>query len=455
MKGNKLTKVLVVMIIILISLISFVGIYTKQGKEMLNVLPEYQLGMNLSGARNVKLAVSEDTNEVIYDSNGNVTTDGKNEDGSLKEGYTKKDEAINKQEDRNLTNYQLSKKVLEKRLKKLGANEYIIRQNNENGEMVIEIPENTLTDEIVSNLTYTGKLEMKDSETDEVLLDNGNIKEAKAVYGTDEHGTTVYLSIEFNKEGKQKLEEISKTYIQTTDQDGNSKTKSVKLELDGETLIDTYFGETLSNGILQLSIGEETTSSEEISEYMKQASSIASLIDSQKMPIQYELADNTYLGAINTNDYIVKIGIAIIGVFVIIGFIYMIVKYKLNGILASISYIGYVALTLLVIRYTNVMISLESIVAMITLLIVAYCMLKYFLNKLSKYDIKQEAIKETYKHFASVLIPLLIIAVVFTFTNWLTIGSVGMLMFWGLVILFAYNYICMKLLLDQKQEKKK
>lgn len=456
MKTNKLTKLLMVCVIIVLCLISFVGIYTKQGGQMVNLLPEYALGMNVSGARNIKLSVSNDTNEVIYNAEGKVVTDGKNEDGSLKEGHTKKDEPINRKEDLTLNHYQISKKVLEKRLKKLGIGEYIIRQNEKTGEIMLEIPENTVTDEIVSNLAYTGKLELKDSDTDKILMNNQDVKGVSAVYGSDNSGTTVYLSIEFNKEGKKKLEEVSNTYVQTTGEDGNTTTKKVKLELDGETLIETYFGETLSNGLLQLSIGSASTSNEEIASYMKQASTIAALIDSGKMPIQYEITDNTYLEAIVRNNQTTMIVIGIvIGLLLLIGMIYWFIKYRGNGFLASITYIGYGALTLLIIRFTNVIISLESMIAMITLFASGYFVLNYFLNQLNKNLVKQEAIKDMYQHSINILFPLLLIAIVFTFTDWLAIASIGMLLFWGLVILLGYAYICIQLLLDPKEEKKK
>lgn len=454
MKKIKLTKVLVVLIIIAICLISFVGIYVKKGNTMENILPDYQLGMNLKGARNVRLTVGDHTNEVIYDPDGKVTTDGKNEDGTLKEGYTKQDEPENPESELTLSNYQISKKIIQNRLKKLGITEYIVRQNIQTGEMMLELPENTGTDEIVSNLSYVGRLQMTDSQTQEILMDNNDVKEAKAVYGSDDSGTTVYLSIEFNKDGKKKLEEISKTYISSEDEDGNTTTKKVKLELDGEALIETYFGETLANGILQLSIGSVATSNEEVSSYMKQASTIATLIDSGKMPLEYEVTDNTYLAA-NMNENSVKIIAMIVMGLTIIGMIYLIIKYKQNGFFAGISFVGFIALILLVVRYTNVTVSFESIVAMIAILISGYSLLVYMLRQLiNSNSVKIEAIKETYKYFASILFPLLIIAVVFTFTHWLPIASVGMLLFWGVAILYIYSYICIELLLDPKEDKK-
>lgn len=455
MKLNKFKKVLVVLIILAISLISFIGIYVKKGNIFENVIPEYKLGMNLSGARNIKLSVGSHINEVIYDEEGNIATDGENEDGTLKEGYTKKEVPENLEEDKTLSNYQISKKIIQDRLKKIGVTEYIVRQNIDTGEMMIEIPENIETDEVVANLPYVGKLQVIDTDTEEVLMDNKDVKESKAVYSTTDSGTTVYLSIEFNKDGKKKLEDISNKYVKTTDEHGEEITKEIKLELDGEALIETYFGEKLSNGILQLSIGSISTSSEQVSSYMKQASTIATLIDCGKMPLEYEVTHNTYLKT-STNENTLKIISSIIAGLVILGIIYIIIKYKGNGFFAGISFIGLIALILLIVRITNVTVSFESIVGIITILIAEYILLMHVLKQLNNINLpKKQIIKETYIRFGSILFPLLIIAIVFTFTHWLPIASVGMLLFWELLILFIYNYVCIQLLLEPKQSKTK
>lgn len=452
MKKSKLGKVLTVLVIIAICLISFGGILVKKQGQMQNLLPDYNLGMNLSGARVAKFVVSDETQEIIYDAEGNVATDGKNEDGSLKEGYTKQEKKVNSEEILNEENYAQAKNIIEKRLKKMGVSEFNVRQNSKTGEMIIEIPEDTYTDEVIGNLTYAGKFEIKDSQTDEVLIDNKNIKASSAVYGSTETGTAVYLSIEFNKEGKQKLEEITKTYISSTDEEGNDTTKKISIELDDETMLETYFGETITTGILQLSIGSPSTSNEEVASYIKQANMVASLIDSGDMKIHYELEENNYISA-PIDNLIAKSIFGIILVILVVGFIYWIVRYKLNGIFAVISYIGMIATSLLAIRYANVTISIEAIVSLVSILVANYFFMQYVLKELVKgEENKTEIIKQAYKRYASILCPLLIVAVVFTFTTWLPITSIGMTLFWGMFVATIYNYIVIKLLLDRKEK---
>ena len=421
---------------------------------MKSILPEYSLGMNLTGARVAKFKVSEKTNEIIYNAEGNVVTDGKNEDGSLKEGFTKENKPVNSEEVLNETNYQMAKIIMEKRLKDMGISEYNVKLNSNTGEIVAEIPENEQTDEAIASLTYVGKFEIKDSETNEILIDNKDVKHASAVYGSTQTGTTVFLKIEFNQEGTKKLEEMTKTYISTTDEEGNAVTKNISIEIDGDSMIKTYFGETISNGILQLSIGNVVTSNEELSTYIEQAARIASLIDNGIMKVQYELQENNYISAPIEKETIQAIVITIFAVLVI-GFAYWIVRYHINGILAIISYLGLMATVLLVIRYANVTIALETIVSIISIMVANYAVLQYALNRFKKgKENKKEIIKQTYQHYASILCPLLIAGVVTTFFRWLPISSIGMVLFWGIAILAIYNYITMKILFDVQEVEK-
>lgn len=297
MKKSKILKGLTVLVIIAICLISFCGIYVRKQGRMTNVMPEYRLGMNLSGARVAKFKISDKTEEIIYDAEGNVTTDGTNEDGTLKEGYTKESKPVNSEELLNEKNYEIAKRIMQNRIDNMGINEYDLRLNYNNGEIIVALPEDSYTDMAIANLSYLGKFEIKDSKTDEVLMDNSNIKNAAAVYGNTNTGTRVYLSIEFNKEGKQKLEDITRKYISSKDEEGNDTTNKISIKLDDETLLETYFDEPITTGSLELSIGSASNSNEEISDYVKQANQIAGLIKNDVMKIKYELSENNYVSA--------------------------------------------------------------------------------------------------------------------------------------------------------------
>ncbi len=441
MKKNILNKVLVILIIILLSLISFAGIYVKKGNTRKNILKDYNLGMNLEGARHITLTVDKTENTIVYDAEGKETTDGYLEDGvTLKEGYTKSVEKQNKEEVLTKENYDKTKQIIEKRLKKLGVQEYIVNRDEVSGNIDIQLPENTDTDTVASYLTYKGEYTIIDSDTKEVLIDNSMVKEAKVLYSSTSNGITVFVQIEFDKTGKERLKEISSTYVETKDENGNDSSKKVSIKLDDETLLETYFNEVNENGILQLTVGSASSSSEDVNTYIKQGSGLAALINSGKMEIAYKAESNVYI-----NSYVIENLPIIICILVDILAIALLCLYIKNGELggiASLSVIGFIALLLIVLRYTNVVISLESLTALIAIVLLDYLFVKYVVDNIKKNSMSaKQALKTTYIKFIGMTIPVLIMAVVFTFIEWIPIASIGMILFWGLIIMAIYNYV--------------
>ena len=224
-KRERIIKIITACLItILISMIGFVGIYTQKQNQMKNQIKDYDLSMDLKGARILSIKPKEDKETIIKDTEGNKITEELTDEQITEKGYTK--EEVNKNAEK-LTkeNFEKTKTIIQKRLKNMGIENYIIRLNEETGEIFIELEENTETDTIVSNIGATGKFEIQDSETKEVLLDNSDIKLVDVRYNTAETGTDVYLNIQFDKEGKNKLTEITENYktINTTTENATTE----------------------------------------------------------------------------------------------------------------------------------------------------------------------------------------------------------------------------------------
>ena len=430
----------IILLIVLISMIGFFGIYKQNKNQMSNIVKDYTYAMDINGARTLKLTLNSENGDDV----------------------------------KTAENYETAKTIIEKRLKKLDVQEYKIGVNGETGEITVQIPENTQTDEIVSNLTTVGKFEIIDSETKDVLLDNSSIKSSKVLYNTTQSGTSVYLEISFDKNGKNKLEEISKTYVKsennttenTTSEDANSTEekennteetnttsensksteKKITMKIDDDEIMSTSFDEAITTGKIQLSVGQASTDSSTVQGYVKQAQNVATVLDSGKLPVKYDVEKNQYvLSNISKQDLIyVAIAMAVV---TIIGIIVLIVKYKINGLLAGISYIGLSALYLIVIRYTNVTISIDSIFAIGIILILNYIFTNMLLSNIRKMnDSKVEnavgkSVSETYKKFFMRIIPICVVVITFCFANWIPMNSFGMTAFWGIVIIAIYNAI--------------
>lgn len=386
---KKIKILTIVLVIVLITMIAFFGIYVQNQNRMEDKVKDYSYAMDLKGTRNIRFKVNKETKTVIKDKDGKEVENSEDltEEQIEQNGYTKEETQYNNEEVLTEENYKKCKEILEKRLKKLGVDYYNVKINEQTGDIIIEISETDDTDSIVSNIGTTGKFEIVDSNTNEVLMDNNDIKLANVLYGagstsgTTSSGTAVYLNIEFTKDGAKKLEDISSKYVKTeesndqtseetnTTEDTESQASSenenkVTMKIDDEEIMSSSFDEPLKTGKLQLSVGSSSTDEKTLQGYTDQAKSMAVVLDTGKMPIKYEIDENKYVlsditqNEINIVQY-VAIGIAVISLVVLI------VRYKLNGLLGAISYIGLASLDLLLIRYANVLISIESILAII------------------------------------------------------------------------------------------
>ena len=433
---RRLKIIFIILLIILLSIISFVGLFVQDTKFMNNLLPDYQLGMDLEGYRAATIVVSDETETIYYDADGNQV-DTETEDGSSEEV------PVNSEDILTTENYEKTKQIIEDRLEDLSISEYLIRFNEDNGSMTVELPENTMTDAAVQFLYTKGDFTIED-ENGQVLLDNSNLKEAQVGYSnTGTSGTTVYLSFIFNDDSAEKLQEITNTYVTTTNEDGEEESKEVSINIDGSALLTTSFDEEISDGRLPLTLGT-ATDNDTLSEYIDQASNIAVLLNNGELPIEYTVEQNRFIKSdIELNDMLIP-GI-IIGVILVIAFIALLVKYKKLGLLGIISFIGYIAVLLIIIRYTNVVITMEGIMGLLISAILNYILLVCVLQNLKKKDKNKVEYKNAFnKSMLSmilVLIPTIIIGIVLCFATWLPIYSFGTVLFWGILIMLVYNEI--------------
>lgn len=431
-KGLKI--VLIVLLIILVSMISFFGIFIQEKNTMKNVLADYQLGMDLKGYRVVAIAVNKSNKTIYYDKEGKEVE-------SEVEGGSKKEVPVNAEESLTKENYVKTKKIVENRLNELGIAEYIIRQDENTGNLIVQVPEDGLTD-IASQYIYTtGKFTMEDNETGDVLLDNSNIKGARVGYNTDTNGTTVYLNMEFNKDSVEKLKEISNTYKTSTDAEGKDNSKKISIKLDDATLISTSFGEELKAGILSLSLGT-SKSTTEINSFLQEASNIAILLNSGNLPINYEIEQNRYMKSDITEKDIMT-AVLVTAIVILVALIVLIVMYRKNGILVAISNIGYIAILLLVLRYTNVIITTEGLVGILIGIVLNYVFSIYLLRILKSTVNECIEISKAYNksvlEMLFVLIPAIAVGITLCFASWMPMYSFGTIVFWAILLIFIYN----------------
>lgn len=449
-KTVNLKVVLTILIVILLVMISFFGIYIKKNGTYANIIKDYNLAMELEGARQVVLKPDESTEKVTKDSEGNVVENAT--DDEIKEkGYSTEDTPVNSEEVLNKENFDESKNIIAKRLEDYKFDEYQIKEDTDNGTIILELAENDDTDTVLSVINQQGKFEIKDSESKEVLMDNSMIKESKVLYNNTTSGTSVYLDIVFNKEGKQKLEQISKDYATNKEETSSENTenstedtsktqKEISMEIDGQTMLTTSFDQPVTNGELQLTVGSSSKDSDSLKKNIQQAKSTATVLSSGKMPVKYTADTNKYIKE-NISDKEIKIVAIATAIAIALVSILLIIKYKLKGFLTAILSIGFIAVSLLIIRYTNVYISIAGLIGIIAIAIINYLLQFSILKNENKSEEEKVSIWKIYAKFLFTILPIFIISLVFSFATSVLLNSFGMIVFWGILITFLYNII--------------
>ena len=217
---KKLNIVLTVLVIILVSIISFVGVYHVEKNQMVNIIPSYKLGTNISGYRKITLEVkdnSKDSDTEDIDSE-TVTLEEENENTVSDENIIVSSNEIeeknvdNSSKENNTDKYKKSAEIFKNRLKSLKVEDYSVAIDESTGKIELNIPENDQTDTILSDLVSIGKFEVTDTNTGDVLLTNSDVKNV-SVNISSQYGYTVpYMNINFNLSGASKLKDISVEY---------------------------------------------------------------------------------------------------------------------------------------------------------------------------------------------------------------------------------------------------
>lgn len=443
-KVNRDLKIILIMLVItLVCLISFMGINVEKKGTMQNLIPSYKLGMDLEGYRFIRVAV--DQSEKSNDSEDATTTE---------QSETK--ELVNPMENRTAENYLKAKKIIMSRLKKMNIGSYVIKQDMETGDILIQIPENDLADVFVADVELDGKFEIKDTQTGETLLNNNDLSKVSVAYSQAQDGVAAFLNIKFNKQGKEKLSNVTSTYVSqdnATNEVANeadaatnneNASKTITLYMDGQEVMTTSFEKAVNDGVLQLSMAQGLTNQAEIQEYLERGNQVASRLNSDSMPLKYKVEENRFMESdITAYELAILVSAGVVAITAMS--IIMVIKYKDNGLVIDVLFIGFVAVFALIIRYTNVVLTIEGIFAIVAVLILEFLanLSIVKMDKITSKNIDKLLMKNIYKY-----IPIFIIAVISIFSNWMPIGSFGMVIFWGVLLIIAYNALVTKLLFD-------
>ncbi len=479
MKGKNLTRILMSILLVLLSIavivIAFVGIYVPKQNKLKNIIPDYKLGTEVDGIIEYRLVPddTEEEQEVWVDSKGNIR--GYVEDGSehthedettevtsdLEEaedttsndtGFNEEVRTIKANDDSVLTteNFEKSKKLLEKKLENAGATEYAIRLDEKTGEMVVELSKNDDVATIYQTaIASQGKFDVIDYQTGVVLLDRSNLKDAQVVTSLDDETNLydVYLQLSFDEKGAELIREISKKYVEYTDSDGNTQTDRISVRLDGSAIMTTYFGQEYTDSALNIPI-LNGVAPEDLNVSAKSVDDVATLLRLEEMPVKY-VQDGGAL-FIETGiswNIMTYVYWSIIAILVVTLLVFMI-KFGPRGFLAGIMNACLVGLVTLVLKFTETVISISSLVSLYTVIALNIIFLIKYLKKLKNGE--SDGYSSVVKRYYSVIFPLVIVSFVYTFFVSATVSGFGTVLFLGLLLQIIYNTAVLKYVVEVK-----
>ncbi len=468
MEEKKLSKKLMAILLILISIavivIAFVGIYVQKLNKLKNIVPDATYSSEIDGAIEYRLSVdnTEEEKEVYVDQDGNIrgevdkgnSTSG--EDWVNDTGYTIETKTVKTNSDDvlNKDNYLKTKEIIEKRLDSMGATDYSIRLNEDTGYMVVELSENDDIDYLYGTAVCTvGKVEVIDYQTGVVLIDDSHIVSASVYpYSQDGVNYTVYLNIEFDDEGAQILNNISKEYIAYTNDDGESVTDYISITLDGSSIYTTYFGEEYTENTISVPIGSSITDQDTLNTYVKSASAIATIINLGELPVTYTQDNTGYLIKSNIDSTVLLALKIILIICLALITIVFIIRYKFKGFLAGIFNAAFIGILILVLKLLSIVISISSMISIALLIFINVLFMEIYLRNL-KDGIEKSYVK-TLKSFYSVTFPIIVVAFIYTmFSVNSSITGIGMTLFWGLLIEILFNTIISRYVLGNINKK--
>lgn len=467
-KNNTLKLVLAALVVVLVSLVSFVGVY--KGK---NLVKGYSLGKDFGQRKVATFSVVEETeskndsaeeqategeteqNQTAEDnqqteenqsseenqpSEGEASSESENSENNESAGETSNNQnetPVPLTEEQKRENYKNAKNSIARRLTAMKAEEYDIRLDEVTGKLVIEVPE-YMDSTYLSDIVTKGKVKIKNSDTNEVIVDGDAFKDASAKIDTTTYSKPVIvLNMKFSNNAKNKINGANRTY---TDSEGNETESTFEIDLEDSYVYSekaSLFVESVNSGELDLMMGQNDEGEDFETDYQT-ALAITSIIKCGEIPVEYEI-DSIELISPDIRIKTIVIIAIVIGALM---FVFALYKFKSKAVLPVLSLIGLVATILLVLRYANVRITAFTVLGIAIVTVINYIIILRTLNN-------KKSFKENFIKAIDVVIPHIIIAIVFCYAPYLQLASLGMTIFWGLIVMCIYNAIVVRTLIKE------
>lgn len=230
-------------------------------------------------------------------------------------------------------------KIIERRVNELGLTEPTIQRQGKD-RIIVELPGVKDPDKAIAMLGRTALLEFKDV-TGKTVLTGKDLKNSKAHVGQNNQAV---VGLEFNEDGAKKFAALTAQNIG----------KPISILLDGDVLTSPVVQEVITGGNAQISGSRN----------VEEAEHLAILLRSGSLPVKVEVMETRTVGPTlgqDSKDMSVKaFGIGTISVFV-----FMVLFYRMSGLVADIALLLYIMLVLLAMKYLNATLTLPGIAGII------------------------------------------------------------------------------------------
>ena len=229
--------------------------------------------------------------------------------------------------------------IIERRINGLGLTEPVIQRQGKD-RIIVELPGVKDPENAIAMLGRTALMQFKDDKGN-VVLTGKDLKDARAQVS---QGNAAVVGLEFTDEGAKKFADLTARNIGRT----------IAIELDGKVLTAPVVQEAITGGRAQIS-GQRS---------VEEAEQLAILLRSGSLPVKIEVMENRTVGPTLGQDSKEKsIKAFLIGIAAI--YVFMLIFYRLAGIVADIALLLYVMLLLLVMRYLGATLTLPGIAGII------------------------------------------------------------------------------------------
>ena len=244
--------------------------------------------------------------------------------------------------------------ILEKRLNPTGTQEVVIQQAG-NNRIIIEIPEVSDTNDAIEKVTKVGRLEFKVEEYDP---NTGNVYKKTVLTGDSIISARVefnnagqpYVAFSLDNKGAKIFEEITRQYLN----------KPIYIYFDDKEISAPIVRSVITggSGIIELGYNKDKES------VLKEAKDLAIYLNSGKLQYPPKILEAYTIGPSLGEKHLKRSLIAGV-IALLIVCIFMLIFYRVPGLLADFALLSYTALFLTIISISNTVLTLGSIAGII------------------------------------------------------------------------------------------